>query len=196
MSRSSIVDKLRLELGREITTEPQVVYVLAEIRKVLEQANDETDYFALEFYCSFALHTKMSKAGAKRILERFDKAHPFLVKREEIPRDLGREIDETIHFRRFESQLKQFLKANELPTRLFTEDNEWLKFIQLYGGVIDEGELLVEGNGVQLDHIDRVVVRLLIASEPLGNGVPFQLRWICHGKDGRQGEHFVIFVPV
>jgi hypothetical protein len=190
------VEKLRRELGREITTESQVVYILAEIRKMLEKTNDGTDYFALEFYCSFALHTKMSKAGAKRILERFDKAHPFLVRKEEIPRDLRGEIDETIHLRTFERQLKQFLKTNELPTRLFTEGNEWLRFIQLYGGVIDEGELLVEGDGVQLEHIDRAVVRLQVASEPIGNGVPFRLRWICHGKNGGQGEHFVICVPV
>jgi hypothetical protein len=176
MTRNSIVEKLRRELGREITTESQVVYILAEIRKMLEKTNDGTDYFALEFYCSFALHTKMSKAGAKRILERFDKAHPFLVRKEEIPRDLRGEIDET--------------------TRLFTEGNEWLRFIQLYGGVIDEGELLVEGDGVQLEHIDRAVVRLQVASEPIGNGVPFRLRWICHGKNGGQGEHFVICVPV
>jgi hypothetical protein len=44
--------------------------------------------------------------------------------------------------------------------------------------------------------IDRVVVRLQIASEPVGNGVPFRLRWICHGKNGGQREHFVIVVPI
>src|SRR5271163_3056643 len=113
MTHNSIAEKLRRELGKEITTEAQVVYILTEIRKLLERSNEKTNYFALEFYCSFALHTKMSKAGAKRILERFDKAHPFLVRKEEIPRDLEREIDETIHLKTFERQLKQFLKTNE-----------------------------------------------------------------------------------
>jgi hypothetical protein len=101
MTRPSILKKLDQELRLDIETERQVVYILAELRKVLEQANEIHDYFALDFYCSFALHTVMDRAGAQRILQRFDAAHPFLVSKQELPRDLAKEISETIHLRKF-----------------------------------------------------------------------------------------------
>jgi hypothetical protein len=93
--------------------------------------------------------------------------------------------------------MKAFLIANGLPARLFTEPDAWVRFIHLYGNVIHECELVLEGSGVKLHHIDRVTVRLEVAPETLktefGNQLLFQLRWICHSKDGGQGEHFVIF---
>lgn len=54
-----------------------------EIRKAIEQAGEQQQYFALDFYCSFALHMRKSRAGAKRILGRFDRAYPILCRGEE-----------------------------------------------------------------------------------------------------------------
>jgi hypothetical protein len=137
----------------------------------------------------------MSKAGAQRILERFDKAHPFLVKNEKIPPEIETEIEQTTKLDKFADELKHFLDANKLPTRLFTEPNAWSKFIQLYGNIIDECELVLKS--VHLKHINRVVLRLDDAPEILktkfGNQVLFRIRWVCHGKDGGRSEHFVIF---
>jgi hypothetical protein len=87
MSQSTIFSKLERELQLDITTERQVVYILVEIRKAIEQAGELAKYFALDFYCSFALHTRMSRAGARRILERFDRAYPILVQKQKLPRD-------------------------------------------------------------------------------------------------------------
>ena len=195
MSRNSILNKLRGELELEVTTERQVVYILVEIRKAIEQAGELENYFTLDFYCSFALHTRMSRAGARRILERFDRAHPFLVKKEEISRELRKEIEQTTNLEEFREELKQFLNANKLPTRLFTEPDAWSKFIQLYGSIIDECELVLKS--VHLKYIDRVVLQLDVAPEIIktefGNQMLFKIRWVCHGKDGTRGEHFVIF---
>ena len=77
MARHSIVEKLQKELEEEVTTERHVVYILAEVRKLLEVRGraDDNKFKALHFYCSWALHTKMKREGAARILERFDTAH-------------------------------------------------------------------------------------------------------------------------
>jgi len=197
MSRNSILRKLQSELESEITTERQVVYILAEIRKAIEQAGELENYFALDFYCSFALHTRMSKAGAKRILERFDRAHSFLVRKEEVPRELQKEIDQTTKLEKFRGELKQFLNANGLPNPLCEASDAWAKFLQLYGGIIDECELILKDEGAHLKHLDRVVLRLDVAPEvtitEYGEQVLFRIRWICHDKGGGCGEHSVIF---
>jgi hypothetical protein len=197
MSRNSILEKLGRELQRDITTERQVVYVLVEIRKAIEQAGDWEKYYALDFYCSFALHTRMYKVGARRILGRFDKAYPLWIGNKEVPRDLQNEIDQTTKLERFHDEMKAFVTVNDLPTRLFEEPDAWVRFIHLYGNIIDECELVLKGDRIKLQFIDRVVVHLETTTQALqtefGNPVLFRICWTCHGKDGKCADHYVIF---
>ena len=44
MAQPAIVEKLSRELDQEITTERQVVYLLAEIRKLLEIRDEKRKY--------------------------------------------------------------------------------------------------------------------------------------------------------
>jgi len=74
MAESSIVEKLRRALTEGMATEQQVVYLLVEIRKLLELRDEKETYFALYCYCCWALHTTMNRNGARKILERFDQA--------------------------------------------------------------------------------------------------------------------------
>jgi hypothetical protein len=197
MSRNSIIRKLHQELAEDITTERQVLYILAEIRKAIEQAGELKNYYALDFHCSFALHTKMDRVGAQRILQRFDEAHSLLANKQPLPPELRQEIQETIKLDRFRRELKHFLTANDLPTRLFTEPDAWPKFIHHYGNIIDECELAIKGDRAKLKSIDRVTIRLQTATRtlhtPFGSELLFRLRWISHGKDGTSGEHYVVF---
>ena len=197
MSRNSILRKLQAELQLEVTSERQVVYILVEIRKAIEQAGELENYFALDFYCSFALHTRMTRAGARRILERFDKAHPLLVVDQELPDELQREIDRTLKFELFREELQKFLTVNGLPSRLLTDNDAWPKFVHHYGNIIDECELVLRGETTSLQHIDHVVVHLQTADKVIesksGNQLLFRICWTCHGKDGTCGDHYVLF---
>src|SRR5690349_20466399 len=74
----AMVRKLRNELQQEITTERQVVYILVELRKLMELANDGAAFFALKFFCDWAVHTELDQQGAARIVKRFDKQQEFI----------------------------------------------------------------------------------------------------------------------
>ena len=158
MSQSAILEKLRRALQEEVITEGQVVYILVEIRKAIEQAGEQSEYYALDFYCSWALHTKMDKAGAVRILKRFDEAYPLLVQNvpfEELPHELQDEIHQTIGLRKFRDQMRQFLRSNDLPIRIISGD-AWSKFARLYGLVIDECSLVLKEGKTGLKFLDRI----------------------------------------
>ena len=192
MTRPSILEKLDQELRLEITTESQVVYILAEIRKAIEHANEVTEYFALDFYCSFALHTVMNRAGAHRIMQRMDAAHPFLVRGETLPRDLGREIHETTILAKFRAEMKKFIVTNNLPDRLISHPDAWSRFLHLYGKVIHDCKLTLRPDFTPLKNIDRVVFSVEEATVPcegFPDQVMFVLRWTCFGKDGTSGSH-------
>ncbi|HET8827580.1 MAG TPA: hypothetical protein VFM77_20740 [Terriglobales bacterium] len=197
MTPPSILTKLKCELDRDLTDECQVVYLLAEIRKFIESAGGLEDYFALDFHCSLALHTTMTRVGAKRILGRFEKAYPLLVKGQQLPADLQKELSDTIALTKFRDQLKEFLTKNDLiPARMFPgTPDEWVKFIHLYASVIDDCTLQLKGDG--LPTVDHVSIHLKMpVGEPgpeWGDQTLFALRWTGHGKDGLSGDHDVYF---
>src|SRR5260370_38281246 len=86
MSQHAIEKKLNRECKEPIATERQVVYILAEIRKLLELENAKDRYPALNFYCNWALHSRISKsAEAQRIVEIFDRAERFFTQMEDTP---------------------------------------------------------------------------------------------------------------
>ncbi|OGZ70255.1 MAG: hypothetical protein A2904_01150 [Candidatus Staskawiczbacteria bacterium RIFCSPLOWO2_01_FULL_33_9] len=68
-----IVRKLKLALGEPIEKEKDVVYVLAEIRKLLEGNKIKSVYPILNFYCNWALHPEIDKTSSVRsILEKIE----------------------------------------------------------------------------------------------------------------------------
>lgn len=60
--KNDIKDKLSIELKKPINGEPQVIYILSRIRKLLD-LNHKKDgaYRILRFYCNWALHTEIQK---------------------------------------------------------------------------------------------------------------------------------------
>jgi hypothetical protein len=139
----------------------------------------------------------MGKVGAKRIPERFDKAHPVWAAKEQLPQELRQEMSQTAKLDRFRKEMKAFLKANNLPTGLFTDPDDWAKFMHLYGKIIDECQLMLKGDGEQLQFIDRVVVHLKEAPKPLASQFGTQkiisICWTSHGTDGKSVDFDVIF---
>src|SRR5216683_4308005 len=72
-----IIAKLHRELERPITTEPLVVYLLVEIRKLMDRKGFQYD--TLRLCCNWAVHVELSAAAAQRIVKRVDDLYPRLV---------------------------------------------------------------------------------------------------------------------
>jgi hypothetical protein len=73
MARHSLVEKLQSELHRLIETEMQVVYILVEVRKLLEHNSQKDLYPVLNFYGNWVVHTRLSASPvADKIVRLFD----------------------------------------------------------------------------------------------------------------------------
>ncbi|SRR6266481_2060550 len=192
MGEHVIIEKLINELAEPIVSERQVVYILVESRKLIELKGELAKYHALDFYSSWVLHTNMDRAGAIRILERFDKAHPLLNNRDisDLPKDLYNEISETLGMEMFRVQLQEFLGQYGLSENIVKQD--WTSFLRLYASVIDNCPLIVKGENPKLKNINRVDINLDEAPEKLLEAdkefLVYRIRWTCHGKDGKTGE--------
>lgn len=78
MSRDAIIENLRRELAEPITVERQAVYILVEIRKLLERDAAEINKLikrreickldGLRFFCNWALHAEMTDGPVRNDL--------------------------------------------------------------------------------------------------------------------------------
>lgn len=122
-----IVRKLRKALSGPVKEEKDVVYIMVEIRKLLERSDNKSNYPLLNFYCNWALHTEISRISpARQILEKIEKAISS-GKYDPFP------VEEFISFEDFRKEIKSFLTEYSLPRDLFDFANEkWINFRKIF----------------------------------------------------------------
>lgn len=59
MGKIQLIEKITKALEGDVAEEPQVVYVLSRIRKYLELNRISSKYKYLNFYCNWALHSRI-----------------------------------------------------------------------------------------------------------------------------------------
>jgi hypothetical protein len=74
MTQSAIIAKLKMLLANGITSEAEALYLMVEVRKLLERLQAEKQYEYLKFHCDWALHAALEGTMAQRILKQFDAA--------------------------------------------------------------------------------------------------------------------------
>lgn len=147
--RPEIVEKLDAVLKEGVRTEERVVYLLVELRKLLERENDR--YFPLvEKFCDWIVHPQLDRksADAHQLLKDLERV--MVMYREVRWReatsdgsaagyDLGsfRNTCEVLSLRRFRETLLTCFEKYELPLGLF-EQVEWDGFLDLFSAVVSE----------------------------------------------------------
>jgi hypothetical protein len=189
--KDDIAKKLRAHLAQPVDTECGVVYLLAGVRKILEQDRPDPKPFALWMYCHWALHVNLSNTNTtKHFLEQIDTYISHTVA-DLTPtgsltiQDEDRLFREFVYLDGFRDQLREFLTSYDLPTAVCTGDKQWFAFIAAYAKIIEDGELSCnakKGNGVTV--IEKVTFKV---GNPLGaeNHLPFKIIWDIQLKDRR-----------
>jgi hypothetical protein len=70
--KPDIIEKLNRELEQDIVSERQVVYILVEARKLLEQQGTLHNFRALKLCIDWAVHPKLRGPDAQGVLRQFD----------------------------------------------------------------------------------------------------------------------------
>jgi len=196
-----IVGKLTTHLSKRIEDEPGVVYLLVEVRKLLERDDPDHNQGALWMYCHWALHVDLySPKTTMDFLSRVDRwitnTVAYLT-----PTDPWQLIDEHrllqdfIFLTTFRSQLRDFLSHYGLPTDLCDADEHWHDFLEAYSGVIEDGSLSAKANKHNV--LSAVKQVIFTKGERLTDAhhVPFVIRWDIELKDGRTVKASLETVP-
>ena len=198
--KKDIVAKLAGILDGAIDNECKVVYLLAEVRKLLERDDPDHAKGSLWMYCHWALHVDLiSPKTTEGLLEKVDRwvTHTVQYLTPHGAWTFGEEWDlfrEFIYFSTFRAQLRAFLSSYDLPTTLCIDDDQWNCFIREYGSVIEDGSLAAVGKRNTLKAVEKVTFE----KGPDLSGhhhVPFEIQWIIQLRDGRTLRTSVQTVP-
>lgn len=183
--KDQLVDKLRTAVSERISKECQVVYILAEARKLLEKYPSVPDPFTLKMYCHWALHIDLAKPGTTgAFLQRVDAfVESFLAGNRDVL-DEWRMLHEFAFWGTFRQQFLEFLKAYGLPTALCQDDKRWHDFLRCYARVIEDGSLCCQSRPQRLKYVDKVIIKKA-ERRPVNNSAPFDLAWHVVLSDGR-----------
>jgi hypothetical protein len=199
MAPPEIIRKLGIEFGKGITTEAQVVYLMAGIRKLLEQREEQEQeqepYEYLNFYCDWALHSRMDRRMAQKILKSFDAANIHLREGREIedlPSELRTELEHISKLSHFEREFRTFLQKNELPTLEARSPDGWVHFLSLYARVVEDCPLVMSTTNDSAS-IVKVTLRVDSTQRRTEHDTLFKVTWNVEDKNGKSGNIFIIF---
>jgi hypothetical protein len=178
--------KLSQELGQTITSERQVVYILVELRKLLEKKGllKEERFRALRFCCDWTVHSRLDRDTAKIITELFDRyetlyrQEPIGVSQAGIP-----ELVEFCEHSRFRQQFITACQAVDIATDTICNDDWWREFLAQFLEVVRD--IRVEAKPRATKYVKWVTASVI---DPQSVGIfnkQFVIFWMwkCHDRD-------------
>lgn len=125
-----IVEKISKELKAGIDTEAKVVYLLAEIRKILNLTNDRR--ISLIVFRDWALHSELTYPNT---ISYFSNKFESYIDTNSNSKDVSSAIlsnqREFLKLNELKTELESFLKVYELPTNIIDNNSCWMRFITL-----------------------------------------------------------------
>lgn len=138
MIQEKIIKKLNVELSKDIKNECQVVYILSQIRKLLD-IRGTGSYRLIRFYCNWSLHVGLDKPRTTKIIsEKFDRYIDITKNGKYIINKIKSECPNFFKLNDFKDELKRFFQNNNLPLNLLNKNKNWIKFIKFLLEIIGE----------------------------------------------------------
>jgi hypothetical protein len=143
--KEDIAGKLNRELDQAIVSERQVVYILVEARKLLEQQK------TLDSFRAFKLHPKLRGPDSQLILKHFD-AYEAEFKKSGITMAEFRlePLHDFMSHKRFRAEFIEALSPYGIQVERVASDVYWQSFIQHYTSVIQDCPLEAIGKNTQI----------------------------------------------
>lgn len=117
-----ILEKLNIHISNGINKEADVIYLLVQIRKILEREKLKDEYSTLDLYCDWVLHPDIKNTNKSgQILDKIERAVFLLDTHNSNKEEIASSINEAISFVNFHKNLKNFFIRNKLT--FFTDKN-------------------------------------------------------------------------
>ncbi len=191
--RDQMVEKLRAVLAAPVENEYQAVYILVQIRKILDRDNTpENSYQALRMLCNWAVHADLSNKRVKAQLLFLDGVlRPLLAGRQLPGADLTK-ASEILSLSAARDELLAFLRTlhlNRLVPHVYLPE-WWAQFLQLYVREISDIPLVLEDENAVPGTLRKAVVTGCFVADAAEIGPKyefvFNILWTVDFGDGKE----------
>src|ERR1051325_9365202 len=146
-----LLTKLQNVLSKRITNEAKVVYLLVEVRKLMER--EHYSDALLKTFCNWVVHTSLENRaeGSAFVLGEFDQWFIELY-------DHKRKSDrlEHISLGAFRLALNRFFDHFHLTASVGRDREEWKKFCSLYCSIVSECPITFTASRAELRYVKQV----------------------------------------
>lgn len=189
-----IVAKLTAEMSQPIGSERQVVYILVELRKLLELMGTLDKYQTLKLCCDWAVHPKLDRQAAQRIAKLFDeyeaknRQERIGVQQADMP-----ELSGFLQHDLFRNEMAAACEANQIPAAPVLDDDWWRSFLVHYTEVVKDCP--IEARAENTKYVARVTAQAV--TEGLTAAImptrQFGILWTWYFKDRDRPDHVMAF---
>ncbi|TAJ36858.1 MAG: hypothetical protein EPO55_20245 [Reyranella sp.] len=150
MARPEIVDKLDAFLTAQMppAEERDIVYLLVEIRKIIDHDNAVVTYPILKFYADWCVHTRKDRLTKEMIAILGDiyNAAAAAILQPHSPLGAADPARDFIYMSRLRNDLRRFLSTYGLPGSLVDSDDNWVSFVALLVKVLENQPIIDSSN--------------------------------------------------
>jgi hypothetical protein len=180
-----IIQKLNDFLNEHspVTKECQVIYLMVEIRKLIEIFNNRSNYSTLFLYCNWTLHPIIDRTNLLKdmqdLISRIDESIQAGGKFDDkqlVPSDFGSSLIEFSSLGRLKENMQAFFNSINLPLSLF-EDVNWGAFRNHLLRVLCEQPIIFKNPSTNIKSICfkfANVGAVQLQVEFVDNGAPFR----------------------
>lgn len=146
--RHLILEKIAKVLNSEIGTEAKTLYLLAEIRKVLNL--DKKYPPNLSIFCNWALHSELNHNNTREyFLRKFESYIDNVTTGQKMAEKILSNQANFFKLNELKIDLEEFLKENNLPQNLTNTSSQWTGFIKLLLEILKECQITFDGDKIK-----------------------------------------------
>lgn len=165
-----IINKLNEHILNGVTREADVIYLLVQIRKILDREKLKTEYPFLDLYCDWVLHTDISSKKNQQILGKINLAVAALEDPDGMDyADALDNLNKAISLDGLYGDMQKIFQAKKIDESIFGREN-WQKFGELLFEILRDIPLIASGKqllsefsiaeAVDISHSFRIRIKL------------------------------------
>jgi len=181
--RQDIVAKINRELDQQILSERQVVYILVEARKLLEQNNALTNFRAFKLCADWAVHPKLRGPDAQTVLKYFDEFEAHHQRSGATVSEFSLQpLNDVMSHKAFRKDLMEALSQYQVNISRLASEEYWQSFVQHYTSVIQDCPLEAVGSNTHLvSHVSALAWPKEMADSTYPGKRVIQWNWTLRG---------------
>lgn len=181
---------MEAELNLPLESERQIVYILVQIRKLLDRDQvSKTEYMDLRMFCNWAVHSDLSNPTVKRKLQLINDLGWNIPTNQLTPEQLMK-CSELLSLETARTEFVAVMRAYKLNSKVrhVFEPVWWADLLRQYFGVISDCPLVFSGRDLKIKNIRAATITgyEILDRSRLGADIEcaFEINWVIEFETG------------